>query len=183
MPVVGPRLVDGAVLRARRVGADGRCVHERLDARPRGGLEDAAAAVDVHRVQLPVVARGLDEPGEVHDGVGAAEDRVEVVVGDVGGHEPDAGLVDACRAAGDPDDLLDRRLRAQRGEQARAHVARRAGDDDLHDGGAGIGEARAPRGEQVRRVCTRRARRPLSLGVPAARRASSVMPSRLPAET
>ena len=49
--VARPRLVDRAVLRPRRVDADRRRVHERGDARRRGGLEHAAAAVDVDRAR------------------------------------------------------------------------------------------------------------------------------------
>ena len=69
----GPRLVDRAVLRAGRVRADRGGVHERLDLGAGGGLEHPAAPVDVDRVQLPVVARGLDEPRQVDHGVGPAE--------------------------------------------------------------------------------------------------------------
>ena len=81
-----PALVDAAVLGARASTRRPTTRARPSTPRPRAAaVEDAAAAVDVDRAQLGVVARGLDQPRQVHDRVGARERRGEVVAGDVGG--------------------------------------------------------------------------------------------------
>ena len=90
-PVARPALVDEAVLRAGRVDADRRRVDERRHTRVGDRAEDARGAVDVHAPQATPVARGLDQPREVDDGIGAAEQRHEIRRGHVptrGGRGP-----------------------------------------------------------------------------------------------
>jgi len=74
-----PALVDPPVLRPRRVRADRRGVHERTDTGLGRRPEDAVAAEHVDAPELVQVVRRLDRPREVDDGVGAAEERHEVV--------------------------------------------------------------------------------------------------------
>ena len=69
-PAGRPALVDRALLRPRRVRADGRCIDERWNTCGRRRLEDAARAEDVRRPRGPPVVRRLDQPGEVDDAVG-----------------------------------------------------------------------------------------------------------------
>ena len=60
------------VFRPRGVGADRRRVHERGDARLGDGAKHARRAVDIHPPEQRRIARRLDQPGEVDDGVGFA---------------------------------------------------------------------------------------------------------------
>ena len=80
----GVRLVDRHVLGPRRVGADRRGVDEPRHLRNGRGLEHPAAALDVDRSGLLLVARGLDQPGEVDDSVGALQQGHQGCAGDVG---------------------------------------------------------------------------------------------------
>jgi hypothetical protein len=68
----------------------------------------------------------------VDDGVGAAEDRFEVVARDVGRPKLHAGLGTLRRPAGDTDDRRDVGIRAQRLHEAGADVPGRTYDDDAH---------------------------------------------------
>ena len=78
------------------------------------------------------VARGLDQPRQVHDGVGAAELLDEAVARDISGDPARAIEVQARAAAGEADDVIDRRVGTERHQHARADVAGRARDDDPH---------------------------------------------------
>ena len=77
------------VFRPRGVGADRRRVHERGDARLGDGAKHARRAVDIHPPEQRRIARRLDQPGEVDDGVGAAEEPDEIRLRDVCGRPID----------------------------------------------------------------------------------------------
>src|SRR3954469_7809535 len=79
-----PTLVAPAVLVPRGIRADRGRVHERRDTGVRGGAKHSRSAVDVDRASESAIARWLDPPGQVHDGVGATEERREIVLRDVG---------------------------------------------------------------------------------------------------
>jgi hypothetical protein len=80
-----PVLADEPVLRPLRVRPHRRGVDETASTALGGGSEHACAAGDVDSLQQFEVARGLDQPGEVDDGVRTPEERCELVVRDVGG--------------------------------------------------------------------------------------------------
>lgn len=129
-----PALVDGAVLRPGRVGADGRRVDERRNAGLRHRTEDALAPGDVRLAQGTDVVRRLDTPGQVDDAVGAVDERRKIGPLDVGG---DPGRLRRLRrgdATGDPDDLVDAVVLAERAQQARADVSGGADDGDARHG-------------------------------------------------
>jgi hypothetical protein len=88
--------------------------------------------VHVDAFELALVARGLDQPGEVDDGVGAREVRPQVGLRNVGGDEARARVAPRRTAAGDADDLLDARVARKRFEDAGSHVSGGSGDDDSH---------------------------------------------------
>jgi hypothetical protein len=127
-PVGRPALVDAAVLRPRRVGADRGGVDERGDAGLCDRAEDALRPGDVHPPEQVGLARGLDQPGEVDDAVGAAEVGDEVVAGHVRGRPFDVLEPELGQAARDP----QHRVAGERADEARADVAGRADDDDPH---------------------------------------------------
>lgn len=149
MPPVG-QLVDAAVLRSGRVGADRRCVDERRHARRGSRLEDATRALDVDAARHVAIVGRLDQPREVDDDVRAAKRFGEVVARDVGADPARALERQAGPAARDPDDLVDGVVGAERGEQARPDVAGRAGDRDPHQAAAG-GGVRCWSGSALRR--------------------------------
>src|SRR5215218_2443459 len=140
-----PALVDAAVLRARRVRADRRRVDERGDSRGGGRPEHARAPLDVHLVEKLLVAARLDQPGQVHDRVGALEERPKRGAGDVG-LAPlrlrEARLGNAARYA---EHRIDGRLLRERAQDARPDVATRAYYYDSHS-------SRQPRPGRLR-VC------------------------------
>ena len=78
-----PRLVDEAILRALRVHPDRRGHDEPRDAGCHRRLDHPAGAEHVRAPEAIAVARRLDLPGEVHDGIGAVEHAGQVVVRDV----------------------------------------------------------------------------------------------------
>jgi hypothetical protein len=125
-------LVDGAVLRALRVGADRRRVDEPGDAGACRGLEHPLAAADVDGLGDALVPGGLDQPGEVDHRVRALEQRVQVGLGDVG--LPKLGLLvpDLRQAAGEAQDGFDRRISLQGGQHARSGVPSGSRDYDAH---------------------------------------------------
>ena len=70
-----PALVHRLVLRALRVGAHRRGVHQGRHAGANGGVEHPGAAVNVHPAGPRPVVRRLDGPRQVHDDVGALNER------------------------------------------------------------------------------------------------------------
>ena len=77
-------------------------MHEGGDA---GGLdrgEHPRGALHVDAAHLVRVVRGLQQPGEVDDDVGAGDDRQQVVLGDVEGVPLDARVGASRQPAGDP---------------------------------------------------------------------------------
>jgi hypothetical protein len=132
-PVGRPRLVHEPVLRPRRVRTHGRRVHERGNARVGDRAEDPGGAVDVRASQPGQVARGLDRPGQVDDGVGAAHERRELVGRDVRARP--LGLAVAAggrQPAGQAEHGVHARVLLERREKARSNVAGGAEDDDPH---------------------------------------------------
>jgi hypothetical protein len=83
-------------------------------------------------VQRVRVARRLDQPGEVHRGVGAREERREFVRRDVGRGPGRLRERHARAAPGDAHDGLDPRLVRERGEHARPDVAGCSENHDAH---------------------------------------------------
>ena len=69
-----PPLTDRVVLRAGRVGADRRGVHQGRHTGPDHRVDHRPAAVDVGPAQHPLVVAGLDLPGQVHHRVRTGED-------------------------------------------------------------------------------------------------------------
>jgi len=106
-PVTRPVLVDESVLRAGRVGADGRRVDECAHARALHRVEQTAAAVHVDPRQRRLVVRRLDEPCEVHDRIRAGQHRIEVVGADVGSRPFRLRQRQIRAPAGHADDRLD----------------------------------------------------------------------------
>jgi hypothetical protein len=127
-----PRLVHGPVLRTGRVGADRGCVDERRNPGGGNGVEHAPAAGYVDAPERPAVVGGLDRPGEVHDRVGAAEERNEIARHDVGLRPLGLGERHAGPAPRDAEHGGDGRIPAQRLEHARAVIPARADDHDSH---------------------------------------------------
>src|SRR5215204_6819199 len=127
-----PRLVDAAVLWTRRVGAQRGRVDDRPDSGLGGGAEDAGAPLDVYAPEQIAVVSGLDQPGEVDGGVGAAEETREVRVHDVGRNPFGLRLLERGTTARDPDDRLDLGLVRERAEQAGSDVPGGADDSDPH---------------------------------------------------
>ena len=129
-PARGPALVNGAVLRPGRVGADRGRIDERRNVRLRDGAEEARAAVDVDTPQVAEVARRLDHPGQVDDGVGAAEERDEVRLSDI--RLGPFGLLELELGATtrDAKDGVERRIARKRAEEARVDVTLRAEEDE-----------------------------------------------------
>ena len=103
---------------------------------PRPPHEHPPRAVDVDAARRRPVARGLDQPGEVNDGVDVAKRRDEVVAHDVGADPGGARNGQLRQAPGDADDLLDRRVGAERAQHARPGVAGGADDGDAHQAGS-----------------------------------------------
>lgn len=107
----------------------------------RGGrLEDADAAQDVGAPRDPRIVGGLQQPGQVHDGVRAAQvlHQARAVVADVGVHPCGAGGAPVLGdPAGDADDVGHRRVLDEGPHQARPDVSGRPYDDDAQGAAAG----------------------------------------------
>ena len=88
--------------------------------------------MDVDGLERGRVTRRLDQPGEVHDGVGALEEVGERRARDVRGEGLRLRRVPVRRAPGEPDDLGDVRVGGERRHDARPDVAGGSGDDDAH---------------------------------------------------
>ena len=116
----------------KTIGRDRGGVDERGNAGGRHRAEDATAALDVDRPGDGFVAPGLDEPGEVDDGVGPREQRLQVVETNVGGAKRGPLKRAERRPACDGDNLVDTRIARQRAHDARANVAGRSHYDDAH---------------------------------------------------
>ena len=128
-----PWLVDSTVALGGGVGAEGAGHHERPDPCLRRRLEDPEAAAHVDPVEPDLVVRGLNHPHQVHDHVGAPEQRPEVVAGDVRRPPFHLGHRQGGEAPGDAHHRFDGRLGDQRLDDARADVAGGAGHRDAHD--------------------------------------------------
>ena len=127
-----PGLVDRPVGR-RGVGAHRGRVDDRPHAGGGRGCEHPCAAHGVHLPGQQRVVAGLEEPGEVDDGVRARQHRLQRVRGDVGGHEPDRRRpVDRRLPPRDRDDLGHLGTAGQLVDHARPHVAGRADHHDAH---------------------------------------------------
>ena len=175
-PVRRPRLVDEPVLRPRRVRADRRRVDERRNARVGDRAEDARRAVDVRAAQLRQVARRLDRPRQMDDGVGAAHERRELVGRDVGARP--LHLPVGARGRQPPrhaEHGIHALVPLERVEEARSDVAGGAEDDDPHrppaarDGRDQTAQwpCALPRGRQSRRAADQAAgRRPANGAAP-----------------
>ena len=131
-PLRRPAFRHRAVLRPRRVGADRRGVDDCAHTGPSRRREDPVAAHHVGREQRRLVVRGLDEPGQVHDHVGAAEQRHQVRLRHVRRGPFDLGERQPRQSAGDTQHRVDPGVGDQRGQHARSHVPGRTGDDDSH---------------------------------------------------
>ena len=135
MPLGRPRLVDRAVLRAR-ASTRRPTTRRRASATPAraAASNTRAAALDVDRVRDALVARRLDEPGEVHDGVGAAQRRGRGRPRDVARRPSSTLSIDERRAGG----ARPRRSASTCGsadeaaDEARPVVAGGSDDDDAH---------------------------------------------------
>lgn len=129
-----PGLVDRLLDRPRTVRPDRRCVNEHGHAGALDRLEHASASLDVDAARLAFVARRLDQPRQVHDRVGALEERHEIVTADIrsGPGRLREGAVGY--APGETEDLLDLGLLRERLEQAGSDVPACACDDDPHQG-------------------------------------------------
>ena len=80
-----------------------------------------------------LVARWLDQPGEVDDDVRAGEKRRAVVARNIGGTPARALVARRGKPARDRNDVLDGIGVGQDVEHARADIAARARDHDSHD--------------------------------------------------
>jgi hypothetical protein len=98
-----------------------------------------------------LVVRRLDHPGQVHDRIGAAQNRLQRVARDVGGDPGGLRRRDRRLAPGDADDGLDLGLVGQRLEQRRADVAGGPGDRDPHVRSMRRGRRDQTSGRHVRR--------------------------------
>jgi hypothetical protein len=107
-------------------------VDQCADARFGGRLEDARRAAHVHALELVAVAAGLDQPGEMDDGVRAVEPRPRVVALDVERDPLRPRRPPAGHPPRDADDLGHALVGRERRDDARPHVARGSCDDDLH---------------------------------------------------
>jgi len=79
----------------------------------------------------------------VNDGVDVAKRRDEVVAHDIGADPGGARNGQLRQAPGDADDLLDRRVGAERAQHARPGVAGGADDGDAHQAGSGREDSKA----------------------------------------
>ena len=143
-PVGRPRLVDAAVIRPGRVGADGRGIDERGHARLGRCPEDPLRAVDVHAPERLQVARGLDQPCEVDDGVGPAKERREVRRRDIRLRPLDLVHLKLRTPARDTEHRFDLVLLGQRSQDARPNVPGGSDDDDAHVPPLPVGHATEP---------------------------------------
>jgi hypothetical protein len=127
-----PALVHQPVLRARRVHAHRGRVDKRPDTGLQRGPERAGGALDVRAPQRVQIARRLDSPGEVHDGVRFPEGAREVVAVHVGGQPLGLLRLERRPATRYPNDGRHGVVRGERANEARADVARRACHRDPH---------------------------------------------------
>ena len=126
---------DSSTARSRgpgRVRADRGGVHERTGAGGGRGREHPPRARDVRGLQRRLVARGLDQPGQVDHRVGPAEVPGQLRGGHVGLHPARARRAPGRAAPRQADDLGDARVGGQGLDHAGADVPGRAGDHDAH---------------------------------------------------
>ena len=135
------------------VGADGRRVDERPYPGPGGRAEHPRAPVHVDRAHQPLVAGRLDQPGEVHNGVGAVEVRPQRCAGHV--RRPPLHLRERRLryAPAQAQHRIHGRLRGERSQHARADVPAGARYDDSHACTAGASPPRRARGCLPRARC------------------------------
>ena len=75
---------------------------------------------------------GLEEPGQVHDGVGAVEVGLEIVTRNVGLHPCRLGRLPVRPSAGDPEDGIYLLVSGEDLDHAGADVARRTNNHHAH---------------------------------------------------
>ena len=129
----GPALVNAAVLWPGSVGSDRGGVDQRGDAGCGNRRKHASAAVDVDGSHGLAVARRLDRPRKMHDGIRALEELIQRRCDHVGAMPLDLGEMPARQPSAHPEDRLDPGFRGQRTQDAGAYVSACADYDNAHE--------------------------------------------------